>query len=221
MNFKKKKDLRVKKNKKIVLPIKKNPIKGKNEMNEPVQIYDEIISQIYFIRGRKVMLDSDLARIYGVETRILNQAVKRNINRFPADFMFQLKNEELSNLMSQIVISSWGGRRKMPFVFTEHGALMLASVLNSSTAIDASIYVVRAFVKLRELLTIHKELADRIDDLERRTFEKLDEHADQLLLVFQALRELVTPKQEPIAPVGFKIGEKKSGNPGMKSIRHS
>ena len=221
MNFKKKKGFESEKNKKIVLPIKKNPIKGKNEMNEPVQIYDEIISQIYFIRGRKVMLDSDLARIYGVETRILNQAVKRNINRFPADFMFQLTNEELSNLMSQIVISSWGGRRKMPFVFTEHGALMLASVLNSSTAIDASIYVVRAFVKLRELLTIHKELADRIDDLERRTFEKLDEHADQLLLVFQALRELVTPKQEPMAPVGFKIGEKKSGNRGMKSIRHS
>jgi ORF6N domain len=176
-------------------------------MEEPVQLYDEIISQIYFIRGRKVMLDSDLARIYGVETRILNQAVKRNADRFPVDFMFQLIQEELSILMSQIVISSWGGRRKLPFVFTEHGALMLASVLNSPSAIAASIYVVRAFVKLREVLSMHHELSEKISDLERWAFEKLDEHSDQLLLVFQALRELVYQKQEPREPVGFKIGE--------------
>jgi len=176
-------------------------------MEEPVQLYDEIISQIYFIRGRKVMFDSDLARIYGVETRILNQAVKRNANRFPIDFMFQLTQEELSDLMSQIVISSWGGRRKLPFAFTEHGALMLASILNSPSAIAASIYVVRAFVKLREVLSMHQELSEKISDLERRTFEKLDEHSDQLLLVFQALRELVYQKQEPREPVGFKIGE--------------
>jgi hypothetical protein len=176
-------------------------------MEEPVQLYDEIISQIYFIRGRKVMFDSDLARIYGVETRILNQAVKRNANRFPIDFMFQLTQEELSDLMSQIVISSWGGRRKLPFAFTEHGALMLASILNSPSAIAASIYVVRAFVKLREVLSMHQELSEKISDLERRTFEKLDEHSDQLLLVFQALRELVYQKQELREPVGFKIGE--------------
>ena len=176
-------------------------------MEEPVQLYDEIISQIYFIRGRKVMFDSDLARIYGVETRILNQAVKRNANRFPIDFMFQLTQEELSDLMSQIVISSWGGRRKLPFAFTEHGALMLASILNSPSASAASIYVVRAFVKLREVLSMHQELSEKISDLERRTFEKLDEHSDQLLLVFQALRELVYQKQELREPVGFKIGE--------------
>ena len=176
-------------------------------MEEPVQLYDEIISQIYFIRGRKVMFDSDLARIYGVETRILNQAVKRNANRFPIDFMFQLTQEELSDLMSQIVISSWGGRRKLPFAFTEHGALMLASILNSPSAIAASIYVVRAFVKLREVLSMHQELSEKISDLERRTFEKLDEHSDQLFLVFQALRELVYQKQELREPVGFKIGE--------------
>lgn len=176
-------------------------------MEEPVQLYDEIISQIYFIRGRKVMFDSDLARIYGVETRILNQAVKRNANRFPIDFMFQLTQEELSDLMSQIVISSWGGRRKLPFAFTEHGALMLASILNSPSAIAASIYVVRTFVKLREVLSMHQELSEKISDLERRTFEKLDEHSDQLLLVFQALRELVYQKQELREPVGFKIGE--------------
>jgi hypothetical protein len=177
-------------------------------MEESVQLYEEIISQIYFIRGRKVMFDSDLARIYGVETRVLNQAVKRKADRFPVDFMFQLTQEELSNLMSQIVTSSWGGRRKPPFVFTEHGALMLASVLNSPSAIAASIYVVRAFVKLREILSMDQELSEKISDLERRTFEKLDEHSDQLLLVFQALRELIGQKQEPREPVGFKIGEK-------------
>jgi len=185
----------------------KSRLKWKNIMEEPVQRYEEIISQIYFIRGRKVMIDSDLARIYGVETRVLNQAVKRNTDRFPIDFMFQLTQEELSDLISQFVISSWGGRRKLPFVFTEHGALMLASVLNSPTAIAASIYVVRAFVKLREVLSMHQELSEKISDLERRTFEKLDEHSDQLLLVFQALRELVYQKQELREPVGFKIGE--------------
>ncbi|MCX6243930.1 MAG: ORF6N domain-containing protein [Bacteroidetes bacterium] len=176
-------------------------------MEEAVQLYEEIISQIYFIRGRKVMLDSDLARIYGVKTKVLNQAVKRNADRFPVDFMFQLTQGELSNLMSQIVTSSWGGRRKLPFVFTEHGALMLASILNSPSAVAAGIYVVRAFVKLREILSMHHELSERITDLERRTFEKLDEHSDQLLMVFQALRELVSPKQEPREPVGFKIGK--------------
>ena len=197
------------------------------EMKNAVEIREEIISQIYFIRGRKVMRDSDLARIYGVETRNLNQAVKRNFNRFPADFMFQLSQEEFLNLMSQIVISSsktvddidnsdlisqfvtssWGGRRKLPFVFTEHGALMLASVLNSKIAIQASIYVVRAFVKLRDILSLHQELSEKINDLEKMTFIKLDEHSEQLALVFQALRELVQQKGEPRKPIGFKISQ--------------
>jgi len=196
-------------------------------MKNITEIREEIISQIYFIRGRKVMRDSDLARIYGVETRNLNQAVKRNFNRFPADFMFQLSQEEFLNLMSQIVISSsktvddidnsdlisqfvtssWGGRRKLPFVFTEHGALMLASVLNSKIAIQASIYVVRAFVKLRDILSLHQELSEKINDLEKMTFIKLDEHSEQLALVFQALRELVQQKGEPRKPIGFKISQ--------------
>ena len=187
---------------------------------------EEIISRIYFIRGRKVMLDSDLARIYGVTTARLNQQVKRNQERFPSDFMFELTYEETQNLMlqiatsssatidnatnpnlmSQIVISSWGGRRKPPLAFTEHGALMLASVLNSPAAIKASIYVVRAFVKLRDILSMHQELSERISDLEKRTFEQLDEHSEQLILAFQALRELVRQKDEPRNPVGFKIG---------------
>jgi hypothetical protein len=205
--------------------------KAEKTMGSKVQLNEEIISQIYFIRGRKVMIDSDIARIYGVETRKLNQAVKRNIDRFPADFMFLITYEEFVNLMSQIVISSskapgntddsalmsqigtsdWGGRRKLPFAFTEHGALMLASVLSSKIAIRASIYVVRAFVKLREVLAMHHELSERINDLEKKTFEKLDEHSEQLMLVFQALRELVRQKEEPRVPDGFKI-EKKAGN---------
>ncbi|MBE0649076.1 MAG: ORF6N domain-containing protein [Bacteroidales bacterium] len=196
-------------------------------MKKQIRLNDEIISQIYFIRGQKVMLDSDLARIYGVTTARLNQQVRRNLDRFPADFMFELTSDEFQNLMLQIATSSlrtidntsdsnlisqnvtsrWGGRRKLPFVFTEHGALMLASVLNSSIAIQASIFVVRAFVALRELITSHKELSDRIDDLEKRTCEKLDEHSEQLMLVFQALRELVRQKEEPRNPLGFKIGK--------------
>jgi hypothetical protein len=174
-------------------------------MDRLSEMTGEIISQIYFVRGRKVMLDSDLARIYGVTTKRMNEQVKRNIQRFPEDFMFQLSPDEHSNLMSQFATSSWGGRRKLPFVFTEHGTLMLASVLNSPTAIHASIYVVRAFVKLREILSMHQELSERITDLEKRAFKKLGEHSEQLVLVFEALRELVRQKDEPREPIGFKI----------------
>jgi len=168
---------------------------------------NEIISQIYFIRGRKVMLDSDLAILYGVETRKLNQAVKRNTKRFPDDFMFELSIGEYRNLISQFVISSsetvdiindpdlkpqietssWGGRRKLPLVFTEHGELMLASVLNNKIAIQASIYVVRAFVKLHNLLSMHRELSEKINELEKRTFEKLDDHSEQIVHLFKVL----------------------------------
>jgi len=196
-------------------------------MTNRIDINNEIISQIYFIRGRKVMLDSDLATLYGVETRKLNQAVKRNTNRFPDDFMFELSIGEYRNLISQFVISSsgtvdiindpdlkpqietpsWGGRRKLPLVFTEHGALMLASVLNNKIAIQASIYVVRAFVKLRDLLSMHRELSEKINELEKRTFEKLEDHSEQLVYLFKVLRELVQKKELPREPVGFNIGE--------------
>jgi hypothetical protein len=196
-------------------------------MDKTIKSDNEIISQIHFIRGRKVMLDSDLARIYGVTTRRMNEQVRRNILRFPEDFMFELTvgeyqnlilqfaisssqitgNVKDANLMSHFATSSWGGRRKLPMVFTEHGALMLASILNSPTAVQASIYVVRAFVKLREILSTQQELSERITDLEKRTFEKLEEHSEQLVLVFQALRELVTQKDKPREPVGFKIGK--------------
>ena len=197
-------------------------------MGKVVHKDDEIITQIYLVRGQKVMLDSNLARIYGVTTGRFNEQVHRNIERFPADFMFEItmaeyrnlisqiaisslqikENEEDRNLMLQFATSSWGGRRNRPFVFTEHGALMLASVLNSPTAIQTSIYIVRAFVKLRELLSMYHELSETIADLEKRTFEKLDEHSEHLLLVFQALKELARQKNEPRNPIGFKINTK-------------
>ncbi|HUW19515.1 MAG TPA: ORF6N domain-containing protein [Sedimentisphaerales bacterium] len=159
-------------------------------------------SRILLIRGQKVILDSELAELYGVETRVLNQAAKRNIDRFPSDFMFQLSKREYENLKSQFVTSSsdWGGRRKAPYAFTEHGAIMAASVLNSERAIQASIYVVRAFVKLRQMLATHKELAKKLTELER----KLQTHDEQIKTLFDAIRELMLPPQtEPKKQVGY------------------
>ena len=121
-----------------------------------------LAGRIVVIRGQRVLLDSDLADLYEVETRVFNQAVKRNLSRFPADFMFQLTPEEFANLTSQTVTSSWGGRRKLPMAFTEHGAIMAASVLNSDRAVQMSVYVVRAFVQLGAVLLDHKALANKL-----------------------------------------------------------
>ena len=131
------------------------------------------ISKIYIFRNQRVMMDFDLAEIYGVETRRLKEAVRRNIERFPEDFMFELTQDEFQNLRSQIATSSWGGSRYAPFAFTEHGAVMLASVLNSDTAAKASIFVVRTFVKLKQLVDTYKVLSDKIDDLEDKYDEQL------------------------------------------------
>ena len=131
------------------------------------------ISKIYIFRNQRVMMDFDLAGIYGVETRRLKEAVRRNIERFPEDFMFELTQDEFQNLRSQIATSSWGGSRYAPFAFTEHGAVMLASVLNSDTAAKASIFVVRTFVKLKQLVDTYKVLSDKIDDLEDKYDEQL------------------------------------------------
>src|SRR5688572_25431848 len=131
----------------------------------------QIAQRILIIRGEKVMIDADLAELYGVQTRALNQAVKRNLERFPADFMFQLSAKEFENWRSQIVMSKPGARmglRRPPFAFTEHGALMAATVLNSHRAVEMSLYVVRAFVRMREVLATHKELAKKLAALERR-----------------------------------------------------
>ena len=136
------------------------------------------------------MFDADLALIYGITTKRLNEQVRRNLDRFPADFGFQLNPKELRILRSQIATSSWGGRRYLPWVFTEHGALMLASVLSSPIAVHTSIQVVRAFVRLRELLGNHEELARRLNDLEAR-------YDGQFKVVFDAIRQLMASDPEP------------------------
>ena len=155
------------------------------------------ISKIYIFRNQRVMMDFDLAGIYGVETRRLKEAVRRNIERFPEDFMFELTQDEFQNLRSQIATSSWGGSRYAPFAFTEHGAVMLASVLNSDTAAKASIFVVRTFVKLKQLVDTYKVLSDKIDDLE-------DKYDEQLYHIIEAIRELSEQKKTPRTSIGFK-----------------
>lgn len=159
---------------------------------------ESIEAKILFIREQKVMLDADLAELYGVETGALNRAVKRNIERFPEDFMFQLTSEEfadlrcqigISNLRSQNGTSSRGGRRYLPYVFTEHGAIMAASVLNSPRAVEISVHVVRAFVRLRELVSTHKELSHKLDELER----KVSSHDQAIAGLINAIRQLMSP----------------------------
>ena len=150
-----------------------------------------------------MIFDSDLARIYGVDTKSLKRAVKRNIKRFPPDFMFQLSREEF--LRCQNYTSSWGGARYLPMVFTEHGTVMLASVLNSSSAIEASIFVVRTFIKLREIISIKQELSEKIKELELKTFECLEDLGHKLQLLFDAIDQLVIQKVEPREPIGYKI----------------
>jgi len=148
------------------------------------------------------MLDSDLAVLYGVTTRRLNEQVMRNLGRFPSDFMFQLKNHEVAILRSQFATSSsdarhlaWGGRRYVPYAFTEHGALMAAMVLNSPSATEVSVYVVRAFVELRDTLVAHKELAKRLDELESRLERKLTTHDQAIAGILDAIRQLMVPPE--------------------------
>ena len=161
---------------------------------------------IHLIRGQRVMLDSDLAAIYGVTTKRLNEQLRRNRSRFPSDFAFQLTTEELTNLRSQIATSSFhGGRRYRSWVFTEHGALMLASVLNSEIAVQASVRVVRAFVRLREMVAANAQLAAKLQELERR----LDSHDEGIANLFAALKQLLEPS-EPTKrrEIGFHVREK-------------
>jgi phage regulator Rha-like protein len=158
-----------------------------------------IQNKIYEIRGQRVMLDFDIAELYEVETRILNQAVKRNIKRFPTDFMFQLTNKEFDNLMSQIVISSWGGTRKLPYAFTEHGITMLASVLRSEKAIEINIQIVRAFIALRQYALGYAELNQKLETFMLETNMQFSD-------IYQALTEIASQNeknQKPIKPIGY------------------
>ncbi|MCS7151001.1 MAG: ORF6N domain-containing protein [Endomicrobia bacterium] len=159
-----------------------------------------IQNRIYIIRGQKVMLDKDLADIYGVKPIRLREQVKRNKDRFPEDFMFQLTDEEVDFMVSQNAIPSkkyLGGHN--PYVFTEHGAVMLASVLNTPKAVQMSIFVVRAFVKLREILSTHKELAKKLEELERKVIK----HDGEIKTLFEAIKQLMLPQEKSKKRIGF------------------
>ena len=152
---------------------------------------DVVINKIYFIRNQKVMLDRDLAELYSVETKRLNEQVKRNLSRFPEDFMFQLSEIEFQNLKSQFATSSWGGIRKVPYVFTEHGVLMLSSVLNSEKAIQTNIQIMRIFTKIRQMLAETTELRLDVETIKK----KIENQGKNIELVFQYLDELIEKKE--------------------------
>ncbi len=166
----------------------------------------KIETAIYVIRGQRMMLDSDLAEIYGVSTRRLNEQLRRNLRRFPRDFAFQLTAPEFRNLMSQFATSSFhGGRRKLPWVFSEHGAIMLASILNSPIAVAASVRVVRAFVRLREMIAADGQLSHRLTELER----KMDTHDEAIVELFAAIRRLLEPPlTKEKREIGFHVRER-------------
>ena len=164
----------------------------------PVEMIEK---KILLIRGEKVMLDADLAELYGVETKILVRAIKRNVDRFPSDFMIQLNKEEFENLRFQFGTSSrWGGRRYLPYAFTEQGVAMLSSVLNSDRAIKVNIEIMRAFVSLRQLLASNKELAKRFDELEKK-------YDAQFKVIFDTIRQLMIPPEPKRRKIGFRQDE--------------
>jgi hypothetical protein len=171
-------------------------------MKQQSIVPSEIIEKrIFFIRGQKVMLDRHLAELYEVPTMRLNEAVKRNLKRFPPDFMFQLSNEENDTLISHFAISKGrGGHRKLPYVFTEQGVAMLSSVLNSDRAIDVNIEIMRAFVKLRELIASNKELAGKLAELEKK-------YDAQFKVVFDAIRQIIYSPEKPRREIGFRVKE--------------
>lgn len=176
---------------------------------------DTIESLIRTVRGQKVILDADLARIYGVETKTFNRAFKRNADRFPSDFVFQLRSREMVNLRYQFGTSSsgYGGRRYLPYAFTENGAIMSANILNSPRAVRMSVFVVRAFVKMREMLGANRELADQLKELERKLTSRLDIHETAIVDVLRRIMRLLEPPPESQSSessrkeIGFHIKE--------------
>ena len=157
---------------------------------------ERIENKIFFLRGQKVMLDKDLAELYEVQTRRLNEQIRRNIKRFPEDFMFHLTREEFKILKSQFATSSWGGTRKLPLAFTEQGVAMLSSVLNSKRAIMVNIQIIRTFTKLRKILLTHKDLKIKIESMEKK-------YDQQFRVVFEAIRKLLEPPSKPKRRIGF------------------
>ena len=171
---------------------------------------ERITSKIYLLRGEKVLIDRDLAQLYGVEVKQLNRAVKRNIGRFPTDFMFRLTKKETENLRYQFGTSSlpeqeagWGGRRYPPYAFTEQGVAMLSSVLKSERAIYVNIAIMRAFVQMRKFLQSNEVLAKKLNDLEKETRKKFADQQKKIKLVFDAIKELMIEKTKPKRKIGF------------------
>lgn len=162
-----------------------------------------IMNKIVIIRGEKIMLDKDLAELYDVPTKSLNLAVKRNIKRFPEDFMFQLSKEEFTNLRFQNETSSWGGQRYLPYAFTEQGVAMLSSVLNAERAIDVNIQIIRVYTKMRKFLSTHKDILLKLEQLERKT----ESHDEKINLIFEYMKQLVQEKSKPRKRIGFKRSE--------------
>lgn len=192
----------------------------KTKPSTQLAITDEsVMRKIYFIRGKRIMLDSDLAQLYNVETKVLNQSVKRNMLRFPEDFMFTLTLKEWESLRSQIVTSNFedwseqrGGRRTLPFVFTEQGIAMLSSVLKSETAILVNIQIIRVFTRMRELLSTHKDTLIKLEQIEKALMtqhNKLHQHDEDIDSIFKVLKELLQPLQpQPVRKrIGFKGDE--------------
>lgn len=181
-------------------------MKRSNAASSPVPV-ERIAQRIFLIRGQKVMLSTDLADLYDIPAKALTQAVRRNADRFPDDFMFPLQRQEVAILKSQFVTSSWGGiRRAMPYAFTEQGVAMLSSVLNSPRAIRVNIEIMRAFVRLRQILASHRELTGKLDELEQR----LDGHDEQIASIFEAIRELMAPPAASRKKFGFQVREKRA-----------
>jgi|SRR6185369_6217830 len=177
----------------------------------------KVDSKIHFLRGQKVILDSDLAELYGVPVRQLNQQVRRNATRFPADFLFKLSPTEYQTLRSQIVISksSRGGRRYLPHAFTEHGAIMAATVLNSKRAIEMSVFVVRAFVRMREVLVMNQQIVTKLSEIERR----LESHDADIQELVDAIRELMAPAPANDRKIGFEVPSGSKGRSKAQKIR--
>lgn len=173
-----------------------------NKKETSIIPYEIVVSKIYLMRNHKVMLDRDLAELYGVETKQLKRQVKRNISRFPEDFMFEMTKEELENWRSQFGTSNSAdkmGLRYAPFVFTELGIAMLSSVLNSKTAIEVNIQIIRIFTKMREMLLTHKDILLKLEQLER----KVGDHNEDIQLIFEYLKQLLNPPQPPRRKIGF------------------
>lgn len=161
---------------------------------------ERIINKIYLIRGQKVMIDYDLAELYGVETKQLKRAVKRNVERFPHDFMFELTQGELQNLRSQFGTSSWGGVRYSPMVFTEQGVAMLSSILSSQQAILVNIQIIRVYTKMREILLTNKDILLKLEQFEK----KVERNSEEIQFIFETLKQLLKSPQEPRRQIGYR-----------------